>query len=315
MSTAMITDEGNTALWVGFFGMFLPFLYFNIDMWSKPQGKRKFHVYTLMINGIASVAYLYMATGNGWKEVDGRQFFFVRYVDWLFTTPLLVLDLCLLGKASADTTNLLLGMDILMIVSGVTGAFLTGNATDGDYRPWVFFALGCFFFLPIVYELGFGIPYKMLQDPRTKTLRVSGVPETVRGCFCFAPASAYQRRSTFDMVAWLTIITWTLYPVVWVLAEGTHILSPNMEVISYTVMDLLSKSVFGIILISSHSLIEESLIEDGEFTEDEEQPLVGGGENMADMAAEAEAAAFEAAIAAMPWYLACYARCCGIPGM
>merc|ERR1712216_597756 len=268
MSTAMITDEGNIALWVGFFGMFLPFLYFLMDMSSKEEGKRKFHVYTLLINGIASLAYLYMATGNGWKEVDGRQFFYVRYIDWVFTTPLLVLDLCLLGRAGADTTNLLLGMDVLMIVSGVTGTFLTGNVTDGDYRPWVFFALGCFFFLPIVYELGFGIPNKM-KAPSAKSLRVSSVPEAVRGCFCCAPASPYQRRATFDQVAWLTIITWALYPVVWVLAEGTHTLSPNMEVICYTVMDLLSKSVFGIILISAHSVIEEDLVEEGVFTDEE----------------------------------------------
>jgi bacteriorhodopsin len=236
----MITGEGQIALWVGFFGMFLPFLYFAMSMSSKEDGKRKFHIYTMMVNGIASIAYLYMATGNGWSEVDGRQFFYARYIDWVFTTPLLLLDLCALGMVGADTTNYLIGMDVLMIVSGVIGAFLTGNTTDYDYHPWVFFAFGIFFFLPIVYQLGFGIPAKM---------------------------TAPNAKDTYNMVAWLTIITWTLYPVVWVLAEGTHTLSPNYEVICYTVMDLLSKSVFGMILISSHAAMEEALSE-------ESKPLV-----------------------------------------
>merc|ERR1712185_627474 len=121
-------------------------------MMGKPDGKRKFHIYTMMVNGIASIAYLYMATGNGYSEVDGRQFFYARYIDWFFTTPLLLLDLCALGMASEDTTNFLIGMDLLMIVSGVIGASLTGSTADGDYRPWSFFVLGMLFFLPIIYQ-------------------------------------------------------------------------------------------------------------------------------------------------------------------
>merc|ERR1711975_64299 len=227
-----INDEGKLALWVGFFGMFLPFLYFAFAMMGKPDGKRKFHIYTMMVNGIASIAYLYMATGNGYSEVDGRQFFYARYIDWFFTTPLLLLDLCALGMAGADTTNFLIGMDMLMIVSGVVGAFLTGTKSYGDYHPWVFFAFGIFFFLPIVYQLGMGVPAKL---------------------------NAENAKSVYTIVSWLTIITWTLYPVVWILAEGTHTLSPNMEVVCYTVMDLLSKSVFGLILIMSHSAMDEAL--------------------------------------------------------
>merc|ERR1711907_664139 len=156
-----ITDEGKLAFWVGFWGMFIPFLYFAFAMMGKPDGRRKFHIYTMMVNGIASIAYLYMATGNGYAEVDGRQFFYARYIDWFFTTPLLLLDLCALGMAGADTTNMMIGLDMLMIVSGVIGAFLTGNTTDGDWHPWIFFALGVFFFLPIVYQLAMGIPEKL----------------------------------------------------------------------------------------------------------------------------------------------------------
>ena len=35
-----------------------------------------------------------MLSGQGWTAIAGcRQFFYVRYLDWLVTTPLLILDL------------------------------------------------------------------------------------------------------------------------------------------------------------------------------------------------------------------------------
>jgi len=228
----MITHEGQYSLWIGFAGMFLPFLWFFMEMTKKEEGKKKFHIYTMMVNGIAAIAYLIMASGYGWEVVADRQFFYVRYIDWFFTTPLLLLDLCALGRASEDTTNFLIGMDLLMIVSGVIGASLTGVAAKDDYKPWTFFVLGFLFFLPIVYNLGVSMPAK-----------ITG-------------ASA---KATFGVVSMLTVVTWFLYPVVWILAEGTHYVTPNVEVILYTVMDLLSKSVFGIILISSHAAMEEAM--------------------------------------------------------
>jgi len=242
----MISSEGEISLWVGFAGMFIPFLWFFMEMYKQEEGKKKFHVYTMMVNGIAAVAYLVMASDYGWEVVAGRQFFYVRYVDWFFTTPLLLLDLCALGKASQDTTMYVIGMDLLMIVAGVIGASMTGVSTNSweDYKPWAFFGLGMLFFLPIVYNLAVSIP-----------ARITG-------------ASA---KATFSVVSMLTVGTWFLYPVVWVLAEGTHYVTPNVEVILYTVMDLLSKSVFGIILISSHDAMEEALFVDAP---EETAPLV-----------------------------------------
>lgn len=226
----MITESGHYALWTGFFGMFIPFLYFFFTMTQMPEGKKKFHIYTMMVNGIAAVAYLLMASDKGWEVVHNRQFFYMRYIDWFFTTPLLLLDLCALGKASQDTTEMLLGVDMLMIVTGLVGASLTG--AEEAYKPWCFFAFGMFFFIPIVAQLGFVIPSKI---------------------------ESTEVKDVFAVVSWLTVISWTLYPVVWLVAEGTDYVSPDTEVIMYTVLDLFSKSVFGLILLSSHKAIEAAL--------------------------------------------------------
>jgi bacteriorhodopsin len=49
--------------------------------------------------------------------------FYARYVDWLFTTPLLLLDLALLaGLNGADITNVIIA-DVIMILTGLFAAF------------------------------------------------------------------------------------------------------------------------------------------------------------------------------------------------
>jgi bacteriorhodopsin len=47
------------------------------------------------------VSYLAMATGASSTILDdGREFYYFRYIDWLITTPLLLLDLALLALAN-----------------------------------------------------------------------------------------------------------------------------------------------------------------------------------------------------------------------
>ena len=84
---------------------------------------------TTFICLIASLAYLAMATGNGIyvRTFDNREFFYARYIDWFFTTPLQLTDLLGFAGAGPNTTNFLLGVDILMIVSGLIGAFFSGD--------------------------------------------------------------------------------------------------------------------------------------------------------------------------------------------
>lgn len=51
------------------------------------------------------MAYFAMLSGQGWTAIAGcRQFFYARYVDWAFTTPLIILQLGLI--AGAETTSI-----------------------------------------------------------------------------------------------------------------------------------------------------------------------------------------------------------------
>merc|ERR1719231_818066 len=102
-----------------------PPAYFWQQTMAQEDGKRKYHIITFGITAIASLAYLTMATGHGAyiRPFDGREFFYARYIDWAFTTPLQLLDICGFAGASNDQTIWLLGVDFLMIIAGLIGAF------------------------------------------------------------------------------------------------------------------------------------------------------------------------------------------------
>ena len=76
---------------------------------------------------------------------------------------------------------------------------------------------------------------------------------------CFAPivfklfgmtsSAPKVTAGAYKKIAWLTITTWTAYPVVWAFAEGMNELTEDTETAAYTILDILAKSLFGLIVI------------------------------------------------------------------
>jgi len=114
-------------LWIGTIGMTLGMLYFIARGWGvTDKEQQRFYVLTIFIPATAAVSYFAMATGFGLTEIDVAgetlSIYWARYADWLITTPLLLIDLALLAQASRNTIYTLVGLDVLMIVTGLIGA-------------------------------------------------------------------------------------------------------------------------------------------------------------------------------------------------
>jgi bacteriorhodopsin len=78
----------------------------------------------------------------------------------------------------------------------------------------------------------------------------------------------------------LTVVLWSVYPVVWLLGGNTlGILPPVAEEASFVVLDVLSKVVFGFILLNSHETLR---IYDFYGTEDERDSVAGASPNPTD---------------------------------
>jgi bacteriorhodopsin len=167
-------------------------------------------------------------TGHGYNMVNGRVFHYARYVDWLVTTPLLLLDLGALAGISTEDQIMLVFLDVLMVLAGMAAGLSFGPSS---LWMWV---LGCVFFLPIVYDLVFTF--------RTQAKKVG---DSVAVCY--------------DKLVVITVVLWTAYPIVFFFGEYAGLLSTTGEIGTYMILDVTAKCVFGFILLTSRDSLEQSI--------------------------------------------------------
>lgn len=216
-------------LWIGVAGMAIGSLVFGLGAHNAKRDRwRILFTLNFFICLIAAGLYLAMALGQGFRIVFDRPTFWVRYVTWFCSTPLLLLDLAFLGRTSLPITGSLIGANAYMIATGFVGAI--------SPKPinYIWYVVSCGAFLATLYLLF--VPYRreaQQKHPRSK--------------------SVFQKLLTAHG------ILWTLYPVVWILAAtGFNVLSQGAETMSYTLLDLASKVGFGFLSLNSLYQIEKA---------------------------------------------------------
>ncbi|KAK5015112.1 hypothetical protein BJ546DRAFT_1065685 [Cryomyces antarcticus] len=205
---------------------------------TKPRHHRIFHYITAAITMVAAVAYFSMASNLGWTPIDvefqrnnpvvrgvNREIFYVRYIDWFITTPLLLMDLLLTAGMPWPTVLFVILVDEVMIVTGLVGALVKSS-----YK-WGYFAFGCAALAYIVWEL--------VWTARKHASRLGS-----------------DIGKAFVSCGSLTAFLWILYPVAWGVCEGGNVISPDSEAVFYGILDVLAKPVFGALLIWGHRGID-----------------------------------------------------------
>jgi len=158
-------------------------------------------------------------------ETGGQLNVSYRYVGWLLTVPLLLLELVLVIRLTREET-FSLGAKltiaaVIMVLLGYSGEGLVD--ADQLHERWIYWSLAMFPFLFILYNL-----IIKLKKP------ISKQPKNV--------------QSLVSNSRWLLIVSWTIYPVVYLLP----IFDPSASYVSlqvgYTVADILSIASFGIMI-------------------------------------------------------------------
>jgi len=212
-----------TWLWVGAAGLFLATLMPLSRMVTDPR-HRAYYAVLASVTGIASAAYVVMALGFGSIVVGGDELLVVRYLDWLFTTPLLVLYLGLLCRPGRRVLAGAIVADVVVIATGVAADLLSGVAAAAAF---------------VVSTAAFGALLYML----VRTLPARATTGSVSSV-------------TFTKLRNLTVVLWSLYPVVWLLtASGLGLLNPATENMVVVYLDFISKAGFVLIAVHhSHAL-------------------------------------------------------------
>lgn len=209
-------------------------LYFMVrGMGVEDPEAKKFYAITTLVPAIAFTMYLSMLLGYGVTMVpfggEEHPIYWARYADWLFTTPLLLLDLALLVDADRGTILALVGADGIMIGTGLIGAL-----TQVYQFRFVWWAVSTAAMLYILYVLFFGF-----------TQKASEMQEDV--------------ASTFKVLRNLTIVLWSAYPVVWLVgSEGVGIVPLGVETLLFMVLDVSAKVGFGLLLLRSRAIFGET---------------------------------------------------------
>ncbi|WP_436925589.1 bacteriorhodopsin [Halosimplex amylolyticum] len=235
-------------LWIGTLGMFLGMLYFIARGWGEQDQKRQeFYIVTILITAIAFVNYLAMATGFGLTTVDvaGEEIpiYWARYTDWLFTTPLLLIDLGLLARANRNQLATLVSLDALMIATGAVATLVGGNyvvaGLDDGARRLIWWGISTGFLLVLLYFL-FGTLSEQAQQLGSDV------------------------GAKFAQLRNLIVVVWLVYPVWWLVGtEGVRLL-PSVggsvlfvETAGFMVLDLVAKVGFGFLLLTSRRVLDD----------------------------------------------------------
>ncbi|KAK5297906.1 hypothetical protein LTR99_008309 [Exophiala xenobiotica] len=224
---------------------------------TKTRSQRIFHYITAAITMVAAIAYFSMGSNLGWTAIqvefersdpkvagNMRQIFYVRYIDWFITTPLLLADLLLTCGLPTPTILYVILANEVMVVTGLVGALVKSSYKWGKSRKAAshvtgdnvnampgFFTFGTVAFLFVAYSVVIeGRAYaRILGNDILKTYTLCGV--------------------------W-TIFLWFLYPVAWGLSEGGNVIASDSEAVFYGILDLLAKPGFGALLLWGHRNIE-----------------------------------------------------------
>jgi len=222
--------------WVGFVGMAAGTLYFLVERNSLPEKYRSTATVAALVTFVAAIHYQAMKHYVGTDGSIDTLLTFpteIRYIDWLVTTPLLLVkfpSLLRLGKDEGKRLlkNLVLA-DILMIVSGYVGETSINNAGAATQIGWVAFLISM---LAWVYILG---------------VLFTEVTESAKA----APKSICE--GLLSMRSFI-FIGWAIYQIGYFLTltssggEAAQITIVLRELI-YNIADLINKVGFGLVAV------------------------------------------------------------------
>jgi bacteriorhodopsin len=198
----------------------------------KPEYKT-----ALVVTGLVTfiAAYHYYRIGQSWSDayalVDGAYVVTekafnsaYRYVDWLLTVPLLLVELILVMSLSrSETVSRATRLGLLALIMVALG--YPGEVSETASVRWIFGLLSMIPFLWIIYELYVGLGKAIESQPAN----ARGLVRTARN---------------------VTVVSWAFYPVVYFAgAIGLEGATATVVVeVGYTIADIIAKAGFGVLI-------------------------------------------------------------------
>ena len=217
MSYLATNDYVGISFWIATAIMLASTVFFFVERQDVSGKWRTSLTVAGLVTGIAFWHYLYMR--GMWSDMGASPTVF-RYIDWLITVPLQIIEFYLIVAAvtavSAGIFWRLLIASILMLVGGYLGE-------TGLWAPSVGFAVGMIAWIYIIYEIFLG--------------------ETAAANASSGNAAS---QSAFNTIKWIVTVGWAIYPVGYALGYFAGGVNNEALNIIYNLADLINKTAFGL---------------------------------------------------------------------
>ena len=217
MSYLATNDYVGISFWIATAIMLASTVFFFVERQDVSGKWRTSLTVAGLVTGIAFWHYLYMR--GMWSDMVASPTVF-RYIDWLITVPLQIIEFYLIVAAvtvvSAGIFWRLLIASIVMLVGGYLGE-------TGLWAPSVGFAVGMIAWIYIIYEIFLG--------------------ETAAAN---ASSGNSASQSAFNTIKWIVTVGWAIYPVGYALGYFAGGVNNEALNIVYNLADLINKTAFGL---------------------------------------------------------------------
>ena len=179
----------------------------------------------------SALAYMAMALGQGMVEVEEQIAFYARYIDWVVTTPLLLLSLSLVAMYRVHKDKILIASlicaDIVMVLSGLVADLSTGN------NRYIWFIIGM---------IGFLVSLFIIWVPLVK----------------IANSQGDSLGKVYKSLALYLTIFWIGYPTTWILGpSGLEVISQTWDTYLFVFLPMFSKVGFGLLTLFKLRALEK----------------------------------------------------------
>ncbi|MEL7389452.1 MAG: bacteriorhodopsin-like [Pseudomonadota bacterium] len=212
-------DYVGVSFWIISAAMVAATFFFWVER-DRAQGKWKTSLtVAAMVTGIAAIHYFYMR--DVWA-VTGESPTVFRYVDWLLTVPLQIIEFFLILSAIAVVRASLfwrlLIASLVMLIAGYIGEVEQGGLL------WPMFILGTLAWVYIIYEIFVGEASKIN-----------------------ASSGTVASKKAFNALRLIVTVGWAIYPIGYILGY-TGSASPDMLNLVYNLADFVNKIAFGVVI-------------------------------------------------------------------
>lgn len=219
---------------LGFVAMAAGTVWFVLERNDLKPELRSVATYAAVITFVAAILYYVMKDvvqfpGGSITADDVEATAPLRYIDWLITTPLLLVEFVLIvalaGAVKKGLLTKIVIADIIMIVTGYLGEM----GEPGSFSNVIFFVISSAAWIYIIFVI--------------LKINVSGAPDNV--------------QSAVRIMRLFVIIGWAIYPIGTALQEFLELGGADIAVAAsvaaciYVVADVVNKVGFGIIAVNA----------------------------------------------------------------